>query len=541
MAYSTQRATSGGSMVSLDISILYLSRNDISVYYNGVPAGAGTWAWVGTTDKRITFSPAIANGVEVLIKRTTRLDQQINVFATGAKFNNATMDTNFTQVIYLNQEAVEGGQLSDVFNNLNMHGYKITQVGNAVADGDAVNYGQVKTMSNGAYTSAQAAAASAASGAASASLAHQWAMLPGVTVDGTNYSAYQYALNAGISAAAALGSQNAALTSQTASKLSEDTAYVHEYNAGVSERNAAASATVATTVAANVLAIQQNAQDAIDIANTFDGRLISAEANASNAMSTAAHAQADATNAVAIASTAGGSAHGQCRLVYVSGTLVRLMPFNGQGLLINGVLQNIPSAGVSMTTSGLASGTIYYVYATVVGGVMTLAGNTTGYSTASNGVVTMTGAPGSTLVGIVRLNGSGAFNDAANGRHVLSYFNRRHVLTSAIVNTAATTSATPVTLSNFPLVITWAGDVMLVAWNARVTGSVPSAIWSSLTLGGVDVGVPVAYAPSAGTIPVGFSYAIPATEGAQSLLIAGWTNAGIASWDGIALFCTTMI
>lgn len=310
MAYSTQRATSTGSLASLDLSILYLARTDISVFYNSIPAAPGTWAWVGTTDKRITFSPPIANGVQVLVKRTTRIDRQINVFASGAKFNNATMDTNFTQVIYLNQEAVEGGQLSDVFNQLDMHGNKIVNLGNATANGDAVNYGQVLTMSNGAYQSSLAAAQSAADALAAKTLAQAWASQLTTTVDGTNYSAKQYALNAGISAAAALGSQNAAAASASSASGSAATATTQAGIATTKATEAAASDTHATAIAADVLNIQQNASDALTAANAavvtangVDAKATTALSNSSAAVTTAnaAAAQAALTGATLVA------------------------------------------------------------------------------------------------------------------------------------------------------------------------------------------------------------------------------------------------
>lgn len=186
MAFSTQRAVSDGTMSYLDISIKYISRDDISVFYDGLPADPDTWAWVGTTETRISFTPNVPNGVEVLIARTTRINGIINVFALGAKFNNATMDLNFTQLLYLNQEAVEGAKLTDIFNDVDFHGYKIKNLGAGVASGDATNLGQVQTMvasvvsdaaaaasgfADASSASATASAASATSAATSASLA----------------------------------------------------------------------------------------------------------------------------------------------------------------------------------------------------------------------------------------------------------------------------------------------------------------------------------------------------------------------------------
>lgn len=208
MAYSTQRAVSDGTMVYLDIAIGYQSRNDIKVFFDDLPAPDEAWDWVGTTDKRIAFTPAVPNGVEVLVQRTTRLDRIINKFALGAKFNNNTMDMNFEQVLFLTQEAIEGSALSDIYNDVDFHGYKIKNLGVAVDANDAITYGQVQGMSTGAYQAQLAAEAAR-------DLAQKWASQLTTTVDGTSYSAKQYALNASTSATNSANSASASQTSAT--------------------------------------------------------------------------------------------------------------------------------------------------------------------------------------------------------------------------------------------------------------------------------------------------------------------------------------
>ncbi|MBR7551793.1 hypothetical protein KC220_24955, partial [Mycobacterium tuberculosis] len=78
--------------------------------------------------------------------------------------------------------------------------------------------------------------------------------------------------------------------------------------------------------------------------------------------------------------------HGQCRLSYVSGTQLKLSPYNGNNLIINGVPQQIPSAGVTLANTGLAASTKYYVYAYMNAGTMTLEAVTTAHATGTNGV-----------------------------------------------------------------------------------------------------------------------------------------------------------
>lgn len=143
MAYSTQRAVSNGTLVSLPLSIDYFDRTEISVYFNNVPAAPAAWAWVGTTDKTLTFSPAVPNGVEVLVKRVTNTAAPRNVFSSGAQFLPQTLDENTTQALRVAQEIQEGSSLKDSFNDIDLHGNRIKHLANAVDPGDAVTLGQI--------------------------------------------------------------------------------------------------------------------------------------------------------------------------------------------------------------------------------------------------------------------------------------------------------------------------------------------------------------------------------------------------------------
>lgn len=73
---------SNGTMTNLPTTIEYGSRDEISVYFNGTLTSA--WSWVGTTEKQITFSPAVPNGTAVLVRRATALQAPKHVFSTGA-------------------------------------------------------------------------------------------------------------------------------------------------------------------------------------------------------------------------------------------------------------------------------------------------------------------------------------------------------------------------------------------------------------------------------------------------------------------------
>lgn len=167
MAYSTQRATSDGTMVLLDISVDYLDRSEITVYFDDVLTSA--WMWSGTSDKRILFPDPVPNGVEVLIKRTTDASTLRHKFSQGAKFTSVNLDEDLTQALHMAQEASEANLVGDFFTDVNLHGFRLFNVGPAVDDTDALTLGQYKADAlgaNAARVAAEAAAAAATSAAA---------------------------------------------------------------------------------------------------------------------------------------------------------------------------------------------------------------------------------------------------------------------------------------------------------------------------------------------------------------------------------------
>lgn len=128
-----------------------------------------------------------------------------------------------------------------------------------------------------------------------------------------------------------------------------------------------------------------------------------------------------------------GASYGtaNCRLVYVSATSIRLDPFGGDSIKIAGVVYQIPQAGVSISNAGLAANTLYYVYAYMNAGVMTLELSTTGWIwsilSTNIGVACKNGDNTRSLVGMIRTINTtpGQFADSATLRFVASFYNRR--------------------------------------------------------------------------------------------------------------------
>lgn len=185
MAYSTQRAVSDGSLNLLDISLDYFDRADISVYFNNIVQTTG-WSWVGATEKKISFTPNVPAGVEVLVVRTSDLAAIRHEYSGGAQFTAETLDENMRQLLHIAQEARENANIEDVYRDLNMHGYKLKNVGAGVDPTDAITVQQASTFLDQAETAAL--------------LAEQWASGTGVIADG-KYSAKHYAEQAAIAAA----------------------------------------------------------------------------------------------------------------------------------------------------------------------------------------------------------------------------------------------------------------------------------------------------------------------------------------------------
>lgn len=216
MAQSTQRAVSDGTLVSLDLSINYTDRSEIAVYFDAVLTTA--WAWVGETAKQITFSPAVPNGVEVLVKRTTDISKLRHEFSKGAAFTAEVLDEDLTQVLHIAQEASEANLSGQFYSDIDMHNYRIRNIGPAVDDTDALTLGQYKADALGAFASktAAAASASAAAGSATAAAASASAAVGYATAAAdSSTTAGTHATNAGNSANAAANSASAAATSAT--------------------------------------------------------------------------------------------------------------------------------------------------------------------------------------------------------------------------------------------------------------------------------------------------------------------------------------
>lgn len=166
-------------------------------------------------------------------------------------------------------------------------------------------------------------------------------------------------------------------------------------------------------------------------------------------------------------------AHGQCKLTYQGTTQIRLIPYNGSRLVINGQIQIIPSAGVNLANTGLTAATLYYVYAYMNAGTMTLEASATTHATdATTGVEIKNGDATRTLVGMVYMNAGtpGTFADTVLLRYVATWFNRRRrELYAGPFSPSSKTNTSYAELDSGLRLqfIAWADE----AWVSTVTGS----------------------------------------------------------------------
>ena len=111
--YSIQKMVSDGTLSTIALGIQYLQRNDIYMRIageetpqSGAPSGY-TWSFLDNTTLKIL--PVVPNGVEVVVYRRTDVDAMYNVYSQNAQFDEATIDENNQQLLYIAQEYLEQG------------------------------------------------------------------------------------------------------------------------------------------------------------------------------------------------------------------------------------------------------------------------------------------------------------------------------------------------------------------------------------------------------------------------------------------------
>lgn len=275
-----------------------------------------------------------------------------------------------------------------------------------------------------------------------------------------------------------------------------DAAEVSRLAAGVSETNAAASAVLAGSYATSALGSANAA--AASAASIAGGPVTSVAGlngivnasplkvnlaldlvnNTSDVNKPVSTAQATADEVVRNNSPAG-----QVR-ISVSGGNILLSRYNGSMLWINGKNETVPNAGVTLLPTAVVAATLYYIYAFMSAGVMTLERVTTVPVTDTTfGIRVKTGDATRTLVGMAIAQTGGTWTDIPSYRGVISWFNQRPIeCVIPLGGNISTASVTSVELdSSYRIAgLAWVG-------NPVAAGHSGSASNSSIATVGVNI------------------------------------------------------
>lgn len=142
MAYSWQEQIKPAGTQDIQCAIEYLDKSYIHVYLDGVETTGYTW----TSSTNIRLNTALTADTTVLLIRKTGREYLYIEFASGSPFIEVNVDSQNTQFLHLAQELVEGRAIPGFYGDISMNGYRITNLGNGVNPGDAVNKGQLDVV-----------------------------------------------------------------------------------------------------------------------------------------------------------------------------------------------------------------------------------------------------------------------------------------------------------------------------------------------------------------------------------------------------------
>lgn len=143
---ATQIEVSDGTLSTINVGIEFFEQADISVSLDqSAPLILGVdYQWSAATTIQFLASVSVPGGlvpagVMVIVRRGTKDDEMYNTYDGGAPFSRKSLDENFEQLLFLAQEFTEGLGLDGLRNNLNMNGFRITNLGTPLLPTDAAN------------------------------------------------------------------------------------------------------------------------------------------------------------------------------------------------------------------------------------------------------------------------------------------------------------------------------------------------------------------------------------------------------------------
>jgi hypothetical protein len=187
------------------------------------------------------------------------------------------------------------------------------------------------------------------------------------------------------------------------------------------------------------------------------------------------------------------------RLSFVSSTQLQFVPYNGNKIKINGVIQPIPNAGIAGLTNtdcfvnGVAHQTLtvssfYRIYAFMNAGVMTADFSGVGHATSTTldneGTEIKAGDDTRTLIGLCFCGTGGIFINDVPNRLVRSWFNRARTLAIADAS-GSTTSAPLVQIGATAQCLFFEGEIIKVYLVGYTSGLAPMTVGTGIDLDGV--------------------------------------------------------
>jgi hypothetical protein len=231
-----------GSTVLYSFTFPYIKEDDVKVSIDGVDTTAYTLA--NATTVEFTTAPAV--DAAILIYRQTQVDDIENVFFPGSAIRAKDLNDNFTQSIYVIQEADDTAEQAKTIAEGSVD---IAEDAVTEAEGATVIAGDAVTTADNAVASAAAAnvtAASAVTTAESAVTTAESAVASAATANTTAANAVTTAQNAVTSAAQANATAASAVTTAQTAEATAD-------NAVQTAQDAVTTADNADTNAANAL------------------------------------------------------------------------------------------------------------------------------------------------------------------------------------------------------------------------------------------------------------------------------------------------
>lgn len=166
--------------------------------------------------------------------------------------------------------------------------------------------------------------------------------------------------------------------------------------------------------------------------------------------------------------------NGQCKLTK-SGTDLKLLPWDGNSLVINGAARAVPAAGVTLAPTGLTPDTTYFLYASWSGAAIALEASTTAYAVHTDGTPIKSGDATRALVGQARIITGPAWVDTDAQRGVRSWANDPGVAGRANLTADRTTTSTSFVALHAEIqvdLLLWANEQLHAACAGEVSCSV---------------------------------------------------------------------